>query len=206
MLNKGIDTKLLAVVTTDVTATSTTFVETGMSIYLSANTSYAIDCLLDVNCDTDGIRFSLEYDGVADRYIDMPVSTNVVLVAVTSVVTTASSFVSIPLLSIAYDTPDRGATGTAGKVPSNVAITTGSKPLSAICRPAINSYPRVLVGIRCLQRDSACPSRSSGLRVQRDPNGVVARGCSTKPKGSNRCPRSSHRTTYGAIKLASHVD
>ena len=65
MLNKGIDTKLLAVVTTDVTATSTTFVETGMSIYLSANTSYAIDCLLDVNCDTAGIRFSLEYDGAA---------------------------------------------------------------------------------------------------------------------------------------------
>jgi hypothetical protein len=65
MLNTGFSSKLAADLASDVTATTTSFIESGLSISLSPNTAYIVDCVLGVDCDTDGIRFSLEYDGTA---------------------------------------------------------------------------------------------------------------------------------------------
>lgn len=67
-----------AVLAADVTATSTTGIDSGLAISLAGDSVYEITGALVLSGDTDGMRFTIAYSGTADTsYVALLTPTNV---------------------------------------------------------------------------------------------------------------------------------
>ena len=65
MLEPGIKEQLTSYLSSTVTATSTSNIESGLSIVLAPNSTYDLHALLSTGANGDGIRYALHFDGIA---------------------------------------------------------------------------------------------------------------------------------------------